>query len=571
MNGIKTFTAFGLICSAAVAQYEPPGDYYSTVTGNPATLKNELHLIISDNYWTSLTGPGGIFEPDGSGHLGRSYGAARFAAAITDRNPNDSSQIILAYNGASVSATWDSGATWNREHRWPRSWGLGDTSNSNTTNIDANDQHALAPCNPSINSSRGNNSFGTVSSSGGYLLSTPFFYPGDSDVPANNDFGDDTGDVARTMFYMAVRYDGGEAFTVDLELQNGTWSGNNGGDLASLLKWHFDDLPSEHEQRRNHLVFSNTDNPSHYQGNRNPFVDHPEYVWAIWGTSNNDSTLYVGESAPGDGASATSVFFEVIVDGPTPADSITLNKIGDTPTTYNVIVTGDAVSSSEGSGQAFVGGSQSRGLDVSFADTATAGPRSGTITVDNTDLTSAATGQGSADGDDVIDMTADVLDHAQASFSDAADQGTLTIDFGSVLLGAGAQTIAFTIYNLEATAGFTADLDLDSIAGSGDTATLFTDLAAVSDLPAGQGQQFIASFDPAAGEGSYQAVYTISVSDEDLPGAQPGNDMTLTLIGQAEGPIPTLSQWSTVAMALLLITGGTIVYRRRTGFSHRPG
>ncbi len=154
--------------------------------------------------------------------------------------------------------------------------------------------------------------------------------------------------------------------------------------------------------------------------------------------------------------------------------------------------------------------------------------------------------------------------------SNAADQDTFTIDFGSFVWDADVQTIAFTIYNLETTTGFTAALDLDSISGSGDTTTLFTDLAPASDLPAGQGPQFIASFDPAAGDGSYQAVYIISVSDEDLPGAQPGNDMTLTLIGQAEGTIPTLSQWSAVVMALLLVTGGTIVFSRRTGFSHRP-
>ena len=79
--------------------------------------------------------------------------------------------------------------------------------------------------------------------------------------------------------------------------------------------------------------------------------------------------------------------------------------------------------------------------------------------------------------------------------------------------------------------GFTAALDLDSISPAGDTAALCTDLAIFSGLPAGNGLSFHAYFDTTLGAGEYASSYTLSVSDEDLPGAQPGADLVLTLQG----------------------------------------
>ena len=64
-------------------------------------------------------------------------------------------------------------------------------------------------------------------------------------------------------------------------------------DLASLLRWNYTDGVDNFERRRNQYVYSSTDNPNYYQGNRNPFVDHPEYVWTIFGGGNNNSQLSV--------------------------------------------------------------------------------------------------------------------------------------------------------------------------------------------------------------------------------------------------------------------------------------
>lgn len=403
----------------ALGQYDPPADYYTTATGTGATLKSQLHLIISDNYWTSLTGAGGTFAPNGSGHVVRSYDDARYALPVTDRDPNNSSRLILAYSGVSVSANWDSGNTWNREHRWPDSLGL------NGSGPDYSDLHHLVPCNASLNSTRGNNPFGTPIASGACGMRSGFWYPGDSDQ-ANADFGNDTGDVARAIMYMAVRYDGGETSTVDLEPATGGNVGDDLGDITALLKWHYRDVPSTFERRRNEMVFSSTLNPTYYQGNRNPFVDHPEFVWTIYGDGASDSRLYVGATNPADGASAAVVSLRAMVGAAIPTAPVTLNKVGADPAYFAVTAAGVNCTPT-GRLNAFEASSGSRVLTVSLTSTATAGPQVGSVTVDNLEVCNQGSGTGSLDGNDVVTVNGAVVANRVISAPPAS--------FGPVVVG----------------------------------------------------------------------------------------------------------------------------------------
>ncbi|GJP59436.1 hypothetical protein CLOP_g12165 [Closterium sp. NIES-67] len=85
------------------------------------------------------------------------------------------------------------------------------------------------------------------------------------------------GDIARALLYMAVRYDGSVPGELDLELSdNPKIAEGQMGLLSPLLKWHSVDPPSSLEATRNNRVCSL------YQHNRNPFVDHPEFVPLIW-------------------------------------------------------------------------------------------------------------------------------------------------------------------------------------------------------------------------------------------------------------------------------------------------
>lgn len=85
------------------------------------------------------------------------------------------------------------------------------------------------------------------------------------------------GDVARMLFYMVVRYDESE---LDLELVDSIKDRSNKdpehGKLSTLLKWHNDDPVDNYERYRNHIIYDK------YQHNRNPFIDHPEFVSRIW-------------------------------------------------------------------------------------------------------------------------------------------------------------------------------------------------------------------------------------------------------------------------------------------------
>ncbi len=402
------------IGSAARGAYEPPNPayappvgYYNGATGTGTTLRTILHNIISANYH------------------GISYGDARFALAITDQDPNNSSNILLVYNRASVPSTWDVGVTWNREHLWPQSK-LG-VSVSNSYIGPASDLFELKPCNPSINSGRSNDAYGTPTSTGGYLNSSGYFFPGDADK----------GDVARSMFYMATRYYNGSGTPSiqNLSLVNGfTIATYQMGDLQSFLHWNYTDGVDNFKRRRNQMIYSNTVNPAYSQNNRNPFIDHPEYVWSIFGDSPNDSQISV---APPDtsGASTANVSLgRIMKNGTFGTSSVTVTKIGADPTTFDLSASGSATTVASGSalfagtGQPMDYGTQTRTIVAGLnASTGTTGLKTGTISINNTDLTSSAAGRGSADGVDTINVSGAVLDNRIVTASD--------VDFGAIHLG----------------------------------------------------------------------------------------------------------------------------------------
>ena len=185
---------------------------------------------------------------------------------------------------------------------------------------------------------------------------------------------------------------------------------------------------------------------------------------------------------------------------------------------YNVFGTGVVTGSDSGIADPLAAGND----HTLSLDTATAGYFVGTAQTQ-------ATSQGAADAAFSENIAALIFDHAEASFSDSSDLDSLTIDFGSVPVGGVIET-AFDLFNLEQTENFTADLDLDSISGLGDTDVLTTNLAAFNGLAAGQSDSFIASFDTST-LGDFSVTYTLMLSDEDLPGAQDQN-LVLNLLGE---------------------------------------
>ncbi len=190
-----------------------------------------------------------------------------------DQNPENSNEVWLVYTEQGrpkldFQTTSDNTGTWNREHCYPRSRGgyysieaddVADGPNIFwTTNADSlrhgnSDAHSLRAADAGINSSRGNKDYGEYSGPDGNL-------------------GSFKGDVARSVLYMAVRYNGLEV--VPGNPDNTTVGAL--GDLDILLEWNRNDPPDDYEMNRNNVVYT-------WQYNRNPFIDQPELIEYIWG------------------------------------------------------------------------------------------------------------------------------------------------------------------------------------------------------------------------------------------------------------------------------------------------
>lgn len=243
-----TTTSFTVTFKADSGEESPLDTYYKDAIGkNEQALKTALHEIIDD-------------------HTQLSYAQAWEAIRETDEDPNNVNNVILFYSGESRSKSRNGGLVgdWNREHTWAKSHGNFGTSLGPGTDI-----HHLRPTDVQVNSSRGNLDFdnggSAVKGCNGCFRTTNSFEPPDRVK----------GDVARILFYMATRYE--KSDSVDLELNEKL---NNGsapyhGKLSVLLEWHKQDPVDEFERNRNNVI-------QEWQGNRNPFIDHPEWVELIW-------------------------------------------------------------------------------------------------------------------------------------------------------------------------------------------------------------------------------------------------------------------------------------------------
>ncbi|WP_296619211.1 endonuclease [Marivirga sp.] len=206
-----------------------------------------------------------------------------------DKDPNNPANVIGIYSGFSMDAAaeYNNGDGWNREHVWAKSRGDFGTMEGAGT-----DCHHLAVADISTNSARGNMNFSYGDT---YYTDTQGFYSGStlSKISSTEDVWEPRdevkGDVARMLFYMATRYEG-ENGEIDLELTETLLSGTDKspyhGKLSVLLEWHQQDPVSAAEIQRNDIIYS-------YQNNRNPFIDHPEYVCEIYSCSTSG-----GNNAP---------------------------------------------------------------------------------------------------------------------------------------------------------------------------------------------------------------------------------------------------------------------------------
>ena len=196
---------------------------------------------------------------------------------VSDADPTNATNVMLIYAGIPVNGPqeYNNNQGWTREHVWPKSLGGFATSAGVGTDV-----HNLKPCNGGLNSLRSNHEYDELGTGGSPVnfngSATGSRYNGSAGLFEPRD--DIKGDLARIILYMDLRYEG-QAGEPDLILREAL---NSGGKtfavMSTLLDWHFQDTVDAFELRRNHVIDS-------MQGNRNPFIDHPELVHYIYGDS----------------------------------------------------------------------------------------------------------------------------------------------------------------------------------------------------------------------------------------------------------------------------------------------
>ncbi|HPN79156.1 endonuclease [Dokdonella sp.] len=275
------------------------GYYASVNTSSPGQLRCSLHLLIRGHtaypYSGSGTNTWTILE----------------TAQASPGNPGKILDVYKnrLYNAVSDRAGGSGGVTYNREHTWPNSLGFPSTTgNLGLPNAPYTDTHMLWLSDTNYNADRGNKPFANCASGCGERVTEvnggvgggSGVYPGNSNWVNSNSFetwNHRKGEMARAMFYMAIRYEGGTDPTSGQTEPNLELTDNRSlivgasnynvpaymGLLSNLLAWSAGDPPDAEEIARNNVIQT-------FQGNRNPFVDHPEWVSAALFQSSNPPT-----------------------------------------------------------------------------------------------------------------------------------------------------------------------------------------------------------------------------------------------------------------------------------------
>ena len=269
---VKRSLLTGILVAAVqvLLQAQQPAGYYNSAAGKSGEqLQQALHAII-DN------------------HSPQSYSYLWTAFKTTDKkpdgtvwdmysdNPYGAEPYVYTFGDDQCGNYSGEGSCYNREHSFPKSWFGGEIPPMTS------DLFHLYPTDGKVNGNRSNHPFGETNSPDWTSLNgskvgscSVAGYSGTIFEPID----EYKGDFARTYFYMATRYYGEDSGWPGSDMVDGSQLKPWAEDM--LLLWHNDDLVSQKELDRNDAVYG-------FQGNRNPFIDKPEYV----------ELLYIGELAP---------------------------------------------------------------------------------------------------------------------------------------------------------------------------------------------------------------------------------------------------------------------------------
>lgn len=245
-----------------------------------------------------------------------------------DSDPDNEEQMLLIYTGMMPKET-----QFDREHIWPKSNGFTDYKNLEP-GIDLFNLH---PALPGVNSYRNDSQYDDLPDTNvnpyyHFHYSKMVFEPEDSTK----------GDIARTLFYMAVRYEGYEKvdgtlkLLPDLELYPETNHPADGntyymGNVETLLEWNRLDPVDKTEIARNEKIYQN------YQYNRNPFIDHPEYADLIFNAKYQDvaATIHAPTSSREDLPSSNHAGPSTLMEGERTHQYVFTDSLSGLGTSYS--------------------------------------------------------------------------------------------------------------------------------------------------------------------------------------------------------------------------------------------
>jgi len=315
--GKPTTPTYGIVSSTA------PVGYYDSLDGlSGTTLKQAVQDIIAEYGVVRLHSYADIWE----------------ILNTSDQNPENNNQVWTLYREEPMAKLDQQVSSsivgkWNREHIFAQSRGGFETAMDDTadgisvfnytsaaTTVDGvSDAHHIRVANGQENSSRNNKNYNDIASTTDY------------NGPSGTQ-GSWKGDVARALFYMAVRFN-------DLNVVNGSPSeylsdgftpSGNIGDLATLLLWHQQDPPDDFEMNRNNYIYT-------WQNNRNPFIDNPCLVDIIFGAS-------FGQTYPCSTLSNQNYFEASVLVYPNPtSDYVMLSGIDGSAKAEIYTITGQKV------------------------------------------------------------------------------------------------------------------------------------------------------------------------------------------------------------------------------------
>lgn len=266
MKSKLTLLAFVL---PLLAMAQIPSGYYSTATGTGYTLKTQLYNKIKGH---SDKGYTGLWTTYSTSDRDNQYENDNSIMDVYSENPSGTDPYTYSYSTNQCGNYSTEGNCYNREHMIPQS-----VFNSAAPMV--SDAHHIPPTDGKVNGMRSNYPHGDVSTAtwtslnGSKLGSSAVSgYSGTVFEPID----EFKGDIARMYFYFATRYENTVA-SYPYAMFNGTSDQVfTTSFLNMLISWHNQDPVSAREIARNNAIYTR-------QNNRNPYIDHPEYVGQIWG------------------------------------------------------------------------------------------------------------------------------------------------------------------------------------------------------------------------------------------------------------------------------------------------